>query len=160
VVNLRWIAGKKQGLVFDCFKLGMVSVMALLTAQKRKGTAVVELAVCLPVLVIIAFGAIEATNAVFLKERLTAAAYEGARSATGPGHTTATATAVAQNVLTQFAISNSTITISPTITISTTTGTQVTVTVAAPFSSNSCMTPYILGKVLGNVSATVVMIHQ
>ncbi len=47
--------------------------------RKRNGTATVELAVCLPLIVIIAFGSIEATNMIFLEQRLTAAAYEGAQ---------------------------------------------------------------------------------
>ena len=56
----------------------------------RKGTATVEFAVCLPVLVTIVLGSIEATNAIFLKQHLTAAAYEGARKATTPAETSAT----------------------------------------------------------------------
>jgi Flp pilus assembly protein TadG len=120
----------------------------------------VELAFCLPILMIIVLGSIEATNAIFLKEHLTSAAYEGARSAITPGQTSAGATQAAQNVLTQFGISEGTVTITPTITASTPTGTQVTVNVTAPLSSNSCMQPYIIGKGITSVGATVVMNHQ
>ena len=130
------------------------------TNRIRKGTATVELAVCLPILVIIAFGSIETTNVIFLKDRLTSAAYEGARSATTPGQTTAGATTAATNVLTQFRISGGSITITPAVTASTTTGTQVTVTVTAPFGSNSWMQPFIVGKAISNVTATAVMQHQ
>jgi Flp pilus assembly protein TadG len=126
----------------------------------RKGTATVELAVCLPILMIIVLGSIEATNAIFLKEHLTSAAYEGARAAITPGQTSTGATTAAQNVLTQFGISGGTITIAPTITASTPTGTQVTVNVTAPLRSNSCMPAYIIGKTLTNIGATVVMDHQ
>ena len=49
--------------------------------------AVVELAVCLPVLVLIIMGSIEACNLTFLKQKLTEAAYQGAMVATQPqGH--------------------------------------------------------------------------
>jgi Flp pilus assembly protein TadG len=120
----------------------------------------VELAVCLPFLMIVVLGAIEATNAIFLQQRLTSAAYEGARMATTPGQTSAAATTAAQNVLTNFGISGSTITITPTVSGTTTTGTQVTVSVSAPLGSNTCMNPFIVGNTITNLGATVVMVHQ
>jgi Flp pilus assembly protein TadG len=109
---------------------------------------------------IIAYGSIEATNAIFLQQHLTAASYEGARSATAPAHTASQATTAAQNVLTQFGVSGGTITITPAVTTSTSTGTQVTVTVTAPLSSNLCMPPFIIGKAITQLQATVVMCHQ
>ena len=126
----------------------------------RKGVATVELAVCLPFMVAVALGSIEATNAIFLQQRLTSAAYEGARKATAPGKTTAMATAAATDALTQFGVVGGSVTITPGVTISTTTGTQVTVRVTAPLSSNSGMQPFIIGKIIGTMAATVVMIHQ
>jgi len=128
--------------------------------RSRNGTAAVELAVCLPFLMIISIGSIEATNAIFLTQRLTSAAYEGARTAITPGQTTAGATAAANSVITQFGISGATVSITPTVTTSMTTGTQITVKVTAPFSSNSYMQPFIVGKVINNLTATVVMLHQ
>lgn len=50
-------------------------------ARLRRGAATVELAICLPFLVILVFGAIEASNMIFVKQAITAAAYEGARTA-------------------------------------------------------------------------------
>jgi Flp pilus assembly protein TadG len=129
-------------------------------SKRRRGTATVELAVCLPLIVIVGLGSIEATNAIFLKERLTSAAYEGARSATTPSHTAAAATTAAQTVLTQFGVSGGTVTINPSVTTSTTVGTWVTVTVAAPLKANSGVSPFIVGKLVTNVSAKVTMIHQ
>jgi Flp pilus assembly protein TadG len=129
-------------------------------ARNEKGTATVELALCLPILAVVAFGSIETANTIFLQERLTSAAYEGARSATTPGQTTAGATTAANNVLTQFGISGGTVTITPSVSASTTAGTQVTVNVRAPLSSNVGMTPFVIGNIVTTVSATVVMIHQ
>jgi Flp pilus assembly protein TadG len=128
--------------------------------RRRRGTATVELAVCLPLLVILALGAIEATNAIFLKERVTAAAYEGARKATTPGKTTDDATTAAQNVLTQFGISGGTITVTPAVGTATTAGAQVSVSISVPLSSNTCMKSFIVGKVVSTVSAKAVMEHQ
>lgn len=46
--------------------------------QSRRGAAVVELAVCIPVLFVVLFASIEACNITFLKQQLVEAAYEGA----------------------------------------------------------------------------------
>ena len=46
--------------------------------QTRSGTAVVELAVCLPLIFTIIFGSIEACNMIALKQVLAEAAYDGA----------------------------------------------------------------------------------
>lgn len=47
-------------------------------ANGRAGVAAAELAVCLPVLFLVIFGSIEACNAIFLRQALNEAAYEGA----------------------------------------------------------------------------------
>ncbi len=48
------------------------------SARRRRGMAVVEMAFCLPVIVLIIFGGIQAANLIFLKQAVTEAAYEGA----------------------------------------------------------------------------------
>jgi Flp pilus assembly protein TadG len=126
----------------------------------RRGAAMLELAICLPLLLSVVLGSIEATNAIFLQEHLTSAAYEGARSATAPGQTVAGATAAANKVLVQFRISGATVTITPNIEYLTPTGTAVTVRVSAPLGSNALMRPFIFGKTISNVTATVVMLRQ
>lgn len=55
------------------------------------GTAVTELAICLPILVIITIGTIEACTMLHVRQKLKTAAYEGARVGVFPG-------AEAQNV--------------------------------------------------------------
>ena len=47
--------------------------------RTRKGTATAELAVCLPVLVLLIVGINEICSALYLKEQVTIAAYEGSR---------------------------------------------------------------------------------
>jgi Flp pilus assembly protein TadG len=129
-------------------------------AGRRKGTAAVELAVCLPLLISVAIGSIEATNAIFVMQHCTSAAYEGARTAIAPGQTTAGATTSANAILNQFGLTGGSVTVTPSVTASTAVGTQVTVSVSVPFSSNSWVPAFILGKVLPTIQATVVMIHQ
>ncbi len=68
-------------------------------ASSRRGTAAVEFAVCLPVLVLLVFGSIEASSYIFLKQSLTAASYEGVREAAKSTSTEETALATATSIL-------------------------------------------------------------
>lgn len=55
----------------------------------RTGVAVVELAICLPVIVVILMGTIEACRMIQVKQDLSVVAYEGARVGVIPGSTSA-----------------------------------------------------------------------
>ena len=57
--------------------------------QKRRGTAAVEAAFCLPVIITVIVGSIEASNAIYLKQTATIAAYEAVKIASGQEGTTA-----------------------------------------------------------------------
>lgn len=105
--------------------------------HRRSGTAAVETAVTLPLLLILVFGSIELGNAVFLKQSLNIAAYEVARVVTEPGANETLARTRCQELMTARKISSYTITISPTVTLTTPRGTEVTVTVSAPTSNLS-----------------------
>lgn len=48
-------------------------------ANNRRGAATAEFAICLPILVFLILGLNETCSAIFLKEQITIAAYEGAR---------------------------------------------------------------------------------
>ena len=131
------------------------------SAKARNGTAALELALCLPMMVILTFGAMESTDLIFLKAKLKTAAYEGARTTTAPSQTSAGGITAANNVLQTRGIVSGTVSVNPSnVTQATATGTVVTVTVTAPFASNMYMKPFILGGVVTNVSATVTMIRQ
>ncbi len=66
---------------------------------QRRGVAAVEFAVCLPLLVLLVFGSIEASALIFLKQSLHVAAYESARAAVEPGTDQRSATAAAIDIL-------------------------------------------------------------
>jgi Flp pilus assembly protein TadG len=47
-------------------------------SNNRIGAAVIELAICIPVMVLLVYGTIEMNSSIFLKQTLTSAAHEGA----------------------------------------------------------------------------------
>lgn len=120
-----------------------------------------ELAVCLPVLILLTMGTLESTDYIFLRVRLKTAAYEGARTATAPGQTAAAATTAANTIIQQRGVVSGSVTISPAnVSQSTASGTQVTVTASAPFASNSFLRPYLLSRIIPNANVTVTMVRQ
>ncbi|HEY6562898.1 MAG TPA: TadE family protein, partial [Pirellulaceae bacterium] len=82
-----------------------------------RGAAVVEFAVCLPVLMLLVTGAIELTNVIHIKQSLTATAYEAARQAVRPDATLSSTQAIADRVLRGHRIRNGRLTVAPGLTI-------------------------------------------
>jgi len=107
------------------------------TRWKHRGVAATELAVCLPVIVLLVLGTVEACSMVFLKQSLSVAAYEGARAAIEKDATTAHVRAVCQQVLTDRNVQGGVVTITPTKFESLDRGEFVDVTVTAPCTSNT-----------------------
>ncbi|MEO9595648.1 TadE family protein [Rhodopirellula bahusiensis] len=68
-------------------------------SRRRSGVATVEFAVCLPVLILLVFGSIEASSMIFLKQSLNVAAYESTREAIRDGRSNADAAARARTIL-------------------------------------------------------------
>ena len=104
--------------------------------DRTRGVAVVELAVCLPVVVTILLGTIEACVMMQLKQNLTITAYEGARVGILPGTESATVNAQCQMLLDDRSIQMSNISMTPdpsTMDV----GDMFTVTVSADCSANS-----------------------
>jgi Flp pilus assembly protein TadG len=106
-------------------------------ANGRRGVATVELAVCLPVLLILVVGAIEGANFIFLKQSVTVAAYESANLAAQAGGTSDEARHRAEQILAARSIDNATIEFTPTSVEAAERGQVVAVTVSAPSSANS-----------------------
>ncbi len=79
--------------------------------------ATVELALCLPVLVSLAFGTIEICNVVYLRTRMLSAAYEACRLATRPTTSSQVAATGPQvitycnSLLTQLGVNGATVTL-------------------------------------------------
>jgi len=123
----------------------------------------VELALCLPLLLALAFGMIESSNLVHLRTRMYSAAYESARLATRPttaSNTAATSTAVTNyctTILQQLGVKGGQVTLSP-ANLSTVVPQQlVTVTITAPLNQNSFTSLIIKSSQTITAQATLVV---
>lgn len=126
----------------------------------RKGAATVELAITLPVIAILTLGAIETTSLISLRQRLLTAAYEAARTTSGPAQTSTAGITAGSSILTARGITGGSVTMSPaSVTAATPSGTEIAATVSAPYASNTWLKPFVLSG-SGNVSVTVKMLRQ
>ena len=124
----------------------------------RRGAATVELALCLPMLLLIAFGAVEGASMIFLKQALVQSAYEGAKVAIKPNATNADIAAATQSVLGGRSLTNAVVTINPTNIGSAERGDLIIITVSAPSDANSV---FPFGPFQGRtVSSDAVMIKE
>lgn len=103
----------------------------------RRGAAVVEFAVCLPVIIIIVFGAIEAASLLFLRQALIQSAYEGVKVAIKANAESSDVLAAAESVAAGRNLSDMTVTLEPSDVSTATPGDLIRVTISAPGDSNS-----------------------
>lgn len=120
-------------------------------AKARYGGALVEFAICLPVLMILLLGSMEATSAIFVKQSLATSAYEGIREAAKTGANTADAIASAERVLAARGIRGATVKLSPAEVYGVPRGSNVAIEVSASYAVNS---PFF-GHVLSDRTTTV-----
>jgi hypothetical protein len=106
-------------------------------SQKRKAAAIIELAVCLPLLVLVTLGTIEACAMLFLKQTLAIAAFEGARLGVVPGSESFNVEAQSQLILTDHAVQGYSISMEPADPRTLSSGDYMRVTVTAPCAPNS-----------------------
>lgn len=88
-------------------------------------------------IVLLVLGTIEACSMIFLKQTLSIAAYEGARTAIIPGKTKADVTAACMQVLAERKVTGGTVTVKPSDIPALNPGDYVDVTVSAPCNVNS-----------------------
>jgi|1186.fasta_scaffold70401_2 Flp pilus assembly protein TadG len=118
-------------------------------SNTRLGVAAAELAVCLPIVVLLVLATIESCSALFLKQSLTASAYEGVRAAIKKGSTAASVQTACNQILTDRRIQGSQVTLNPANIASLKPGDFIDVTVSAPCTSNSPVpTTFFRGKTL------------
>lgn len=104
---------------------------------RRRGTATVELAVCLPLLFVLSMGAMEGASLIFLRQALVQSAYETVKESVRTTGSQADGLQRGEQVLSFRNIDGQSITFSPSNVDDLPPGTPVTVTVSAPGDSNS-----------------------
>lgn len=126
-------------------------------AGSRTGAAALEAAISVPLLITIVFGAIELSNAIFLRQSLNMAAYEAAKVVTRPGTNETLARTRCAEILNIRKVTTYTLTFTPTVNMATPRGTEVMVTLTAT-ASNLSYGPvsFMAGK---NVTSKVVMVR-
>lgn len=103
----------------------------------RKGAAVVELAICLPVIVLLVFASLEGANMLFLRQAVVQSTYEAAKAAAKSTGSQARGQALANQILSARNIVPQSVTFNPANVDSLTAGTPFTVTVAVAGDSRS-----------------------
>lgn len=83
------------------------------TGSRRRGAALVEFAICLPVLFVLLFGTIEVCDLLMLEETLTITAYEGGRQALQTGASESRVVSACSSVLDSRGLKNYAITVTP-----------------------------------------------
>lgn len=123
----------------------------------KRGMAVVELAVCMPILTLLVLGTIETANLISVQQGVTAAAYEAIRIASSQGGTPAQAETQAEAVLSSYGIQNAQLEFTPPINEALDRGEEVTVNISAPASDNSVT----MGSLFGNrtIHASLTMVR-
>ncbi len=104
---------------------------------RRSGAAAVELAVCLPVMLLLIVGSLEACNMAFLNQTLSVASYEGVRRAIQFNGTNEKALEHANEILTARNVDGASVTFDPADVATADEGTWITVTVSAPCAANT-----------------------
>ena len=125
--------------------------------QKRDGAAVVEFAVCLPVLIVIVLGAIECCSMIFVDQSLHVVAYESIRTAIRSNTQAGESQARALQVINERNLKQTTVTFNPPNPERVDRGTPITVTVTASTAANSVMGMDFFS---GSLQAVAVMIKE
>lgn len=112
----------------------------------RHGAVAVEMAVVLPVLLLLIFGIIESCNLIYLKQSLTVAAYEGARASIAEGNTDVEVQSRANQIINDRKVKSSTLTVTPSNFTAAPYGTYIAVEVSAPYSANSIIPGWFFGS--------------
>jgi Flp pilus assembly protein TadG len=105
--------------------------------RNARGVAAAELAVCLPIVVLMVLATIEACSAVFLKQSLTVAAYEGVRTALEEGATAKNVRDTCNQILADRRVKGGSVRVRPANIDALQPGDFVDITVSAPAAANS-----------------------
>lgn len=123
----------------------------------RRGIAATELAVCMPLLVLIVLATMETCAMMFLQQSLSVAAYEAARVGLA-GAPSSEVQAQCQQILDDREVRGASVVLTPSNVAGATAGTWITVEARAPFSQNSLAGGWLFGG--RQLSAKVQMMKE
>jgi len=117
--------------------------------NRRRGTAVVELAICLPVLVTVLLATTEACTILHVQQSLKISAFEGARVGTVPGADADNVTYQCETLLDDHNVESYTVSMDPPSPTTLNQGDYFKVTISADFAPNSLIGGWLYsGKIL------------
>jgi Flp pilus assembly protein TadG len=129
-----------------------------LRCNKRRGSAVVEAALCIPFVIILMLGTLEVCSGIYLKESLTVSAYEGVRAGIGRRSERDQVVDTVNQMLEDRNIADATVLIEPANFDSLNALDPVSVTIEAPTAGNSL---YIFDSMVNRtVRARVIMVRE
>ncbi len=114
----------------------------MLNSRNRQGVAIVEMAVTLPVLVLIVLGTIEASSMIFISQSCEIAAYEGARIAIVPGSTSGNVESGCLAILNARNVDSASVVVTPADFETHPYGTPIRVAVTADCAANALFSPW------------------
>jgi Flp pilus assembly protein TadG len=124
----------------------------------RRAAAAAEMAICLPLMVMLVLGSIETCSMIYLRHSLTIASYEGARVAIDFDGTNAAVLARCQELLDAREVIDAEISVEPANVSTVPRGQPIAVTVSAPSDSNNIVPAWFYaGKTL---SASMTMVKE
>jgi len=124
----------------------------------RNGVAATELAVCMPVIVLVVLATVEACAMIFLQQSLSIAAYEGARVALTPDAKVANVAYQCELILKDRDVQGATVSVQPSDIQGAAEGQWILVEARAPFNKNSMAGGWLFnGRTL---TASVQMIKE
>jgi len=130
----------------------------LSTTRRRAGVAATELAVCMPVIVLVALATIESCAMIFLQQSLSIAAYEGARVALVSGSQASNVVYQCELILADRDVDGATVRVTPANIPGAAAGTWVNVETSAPFAKNSLVGGWLFAS--KTLTASVQMIKE
>lgn len=113
--------------------------------RQRRGVAAAELALCLPLIVLLILASIEACSMIYLRHSLMIASYEGVRVGIDYDGTNTEVMNSCNEIIEARAIADATVTIEPGNVASAPRGQPITITVSAPCDDNAILPPIFFG---------------
>lgn len=127
-------------------------------SSRRRAAAAAELAICLPLLVMLVLASIEACSMIFLDHGLTITSYEGVRVAINYDSTNTKVLDRCNLLISERGIADSSISITPSNVATVPRGQPITITVSAPCDSNAIIPAWFFGG--RTLTATTVMVKE